>query len=327
MERRDIMFNFSVETKKPSVDFNQTYDFVALGAGPAALNAALYAKRKGLNTLIVGYEIGGQLKNTSDVDNYLGFKMIDAEALIDQFLDHVKSLDVPIVSGLWIEKIKKTDQVFVIYLSSGEQIKTHTLLYALGGSPRKLEVPGETTYAGRGISYCVTCDGAFFRNKTVVVAGGGNSALDAAIDLARIAKKVTIIHRSQFRADQKSIDKINSLENVDFMLETQILSMHGEDTLTHLIILDKKTNETSSFQTDGIFIEIGSIPNSLLIKDLVDINDKNEIIVDQNQHTSIKGLFAAGDVTNNPFKQIIIAAAEGAKAAMAAAQYINNKGE
>lgn len=320
-ERNDLMFNFSIEQTKPIAN-DILYDFIALGAGPAGLNAALYAQRKGLKTLIIGNEIGGQLKNTSDVDNYLGFGLVDAETLINKFLDHVKALEIPILSGVYINEITK-DEHFTISLTNGQVFKTKTVLYALGGSPRKLGVPGEDILSSKGVSYCVTCDAPFFKQKEVVVAGGGNSAVDAAIDLARLAKKVTIIHRSQFRADQKSIDKLLSFDNVSVMLETQIMSINGNKNLETLTILDKKTNQEHLFKTDGLFVEIGSIPNTSLIKDLVSLSPSGEIIVDEYQKTNIEGLYAAGDATINPHKQVIIAAAEGAKAALEAAKYIN----
>lgn len=322
------MFNFSLETKKDdNIDFSLTYDFIALGAGPAGLNAALYASRKGFKTLIVGHDIGGQLLNTTDVDNYLGLGLIDAEDMIEKFLSHVKKFDIPMLSDVYIKSIKKTGDVFQVSLNNGQMLKALTVLYALGGSPRKLGVEGEEAFSGRGVSYCVTCDAPFYKNKHVVISGGGNSAVDAAIDLTRIAKKVTVIHRSQFRADQKSVEKLMKMPNVEVFLETQILSIHGDTNLTHLTIIDKKTNEERSFETDGIFIEIGTIPNSTLLEGLVDLNGSKEIIVDSYQRTNVAGFYAAGDVTENPHKQIVIAAAEGAKAALEAAVYLNKRGD
>lgn len=317
------MFNLHIEKPKVTVDYEQVFDFVALGLGPAGLNAGLYAKRKGLKTLVVGYDFGGQLINTTEVDNYLGLGLTDAETVINAFVTHLDKLEVPIVKNVKINKISKENDLFYVELNNDHTIKTKTLLYALGGNPRKLEIPGEKEYASKGISYCVTCDAPFFANQEVVVAGGGNSAVDAAIDLARIAKKVTIIHRSQFRADKKSLDLLKTFANVEIMLETQILEVYGEQKVTSLKILDKKTNKTALFTTNGLFIEIGSIPNSALVHGLVELNERNEVIVNDLQHTSLPGLFAAGDVTPNMHRQIIVAASEGAKAALEAALYIN----
>ncbi len=317
------MFSLNVEKPKATIDYDVTYDFIALGLGPAGLNAGLYAKRKGLKTLVVGYDVGGQLINTSEVDNYLGLGLTNAEAVIHSFVDHIEALEVPMLKNVMIKKVWKESNLFFIELDNDHTLKAKTVLYALGGNPRKLQIPGEKAYASRGISYCVTCDAPFFANEEVVVAGGGNSAVDAAIDLARIAKKVTIIHRSQFRADQKSLELLNTFSNVAIKLETQILEVHGEDKITGLTILDKNTNKKSSFATNGLFIQIGSIPNSQLIIDLVEVNDANEVIVDAMQRTSLPGLYAAGDVTPNMHRQIVVAAAEGAKAALEAALYIN----
>lgn len=317
------MFNFALEPKKNDVDYTIIYDFIALGLGPAGFNGALYAKRKGLKTLVIGNEVGGQLKNTTDVDNYLGFGLIDAADLITKFTTHLSKLEVPMVTEVIITGLEKQNNVFIIKLSNGKTLKSKTVLYALGGSSRKLAVPGEERLNGKGISYCVTCDGPFFKDKSVVVAGGGNSAVDAALDLARIAKKVTIIHRSQFRADQESLDQLLKMPNVEVYLETQILKINGEKGVESLTILDKETNEQREFEAEGLFIEIGTIPNSKLLTELLKLSLNEEVKVNCKQQTTVPGLYAAGDVTHTPHKQIIIAASEGAKAALDAALYIN----
>lgn len=322
-----MMFNFQIEKPKTAlIDYQTTYDFIALGLGPAGMNGALYAKRKGLKTLLVGYDLGGQLNNTSDVDNYLGLGNIDASMMIQKFKDHITALEVPMLTEVKVTSIQKND-LFEIGLDNGETLRTKTLLYAFGGNPRKLGVPGEQLYASKGVSYCVTCDAPFFKKRHVIVAGGGNSALDAVIDLSRIASKVTIVHRSQFKGDQTTVDQIKALPNVNIHLETQILEIQGDITMTGVRIFDKKTQTESVIEADGIFIEIGHIPNSNLLEGLVELNDSKEIKVDRFQQTSIPGLYAAGDVTDNPNKQIIIAASEGAVAALSATSFINQKGD
>lgn len=321
------MFNFQIEKPKTAlIDYQTTYDFIALGLGPAGMNGALYAKRKGLNTLLVGYDLGGQLNNTSDVDNYLGLGNIDASSMIQKFKEHITALEVPILSEVKVTSITKKD-VFEISLDNGHTLKSKTVLYAFGGNPRKLGVPGESLYASKGVSYCVTCDAPFFKKRHVIVAGGGNSALDAVIDLSRIASKVTIVHRSQFKGDQTTIDQIKKLPNVEFHLETQILEIEGDITMTGVKVLDKKTNQTHFIEADGIFIEIGHIPNSNLLEGLAELTNSLEVKVDRYQQTSVPGLYAAGDVTDNPNKQIIIATSEGAVAALSATQFINQKGD
>lgn len=318
------MLKFNLNVKTETVNYDSTYDFIALGLGPAGLNAGLYAMRKGLNTLVVGDDLGGQLKNTSDVDNYLGFKNIDASQLINEFQSHIKALEVPLLREVRVISINKADDIFTLSLNNGKSLKTKTLLYALGGNPRKLEVPREDLLAGHGISYCVTCDGPFYKGQDVVVAGGGNSALDAALDLVRIAKSVTIIQRSVLRADERSINKLKEYPNVKIMLQTQILEFVGGDKLEAVKVLDKKTGKEALIPTAAVFVEIGNTPNTTLVANLVKLNDSGEIIVDRSQKTSLTGLYAAGDVTANSHRQIIIAAAEGAIAALEAASYLNS---
>jgi len=318
---------FSLDTKKDSVNIDQiVYDFLSIGGGPAGLNGALYAKRKGLKTAVVSHDLGGQLKNTTSVDNYLGFENIDAGELTGRFISHVQSLDVPLISGVRVVSVEKPESLFLVKLEDGRVLKTKTLLAALGGSPRKLGVPGEDRLYGKGVSYCATCDAPFFQGKHVVVAGGGNSAVEAAIDLAKWASRVTIIHRSRFRADQTILDRLPALKNLEVRLETQILEIRGETRVTGLWIKDKTTDSVSLWEADGLFVEIGTLPNSALFAPLVERNETGEILVDAFQRTSCEGLYAAGDITAQPHRQIIIAAAEGAKAALEASRYLNQKG-
>ena len=319
------MFNLHMGPKKEAVNYDVIYDFIALGLGPAGLNAGLYASRKGLKTLIVGHELGGQLKNTTEVDNYLGFPMVDAAQLIVNFKTHLDSLNVPILTDVLVTLIKKDKNVFLLDLNNGKTLKSKTLLYALGGSPRKLNVPGEHLLAGKGLSYCVTCDGPFYAGKDIVVAGGGNSAIDAAKDLARIAKSVTVIQRSVLRADQKSVDKLLENQHVKIILNTTILEVVGSEKVEGVRILDKTTGAESIYPTDALFIEIGNIPNTALLTDLVKLNDVGEVFVNARQETSLEGLYAAGDITSNSHRQIIIAAGDGAKAALEAANYLNQQ--
>lgn len=325
------MFSFSVEKTSEDAQFYKTtyWDLIVIGGGPAGLNGALYAKRKGLNVGVISKEIGGQLHNTSTVDNYLGFQYIEGKDLSHQFLSHVNSLEIPVLKNVTINQIHHINPHFELTLSNGKIIKSKTVLIATGGAPRKLSIPGEQEFSNKGVSYCTTCDAPFFKDKHVIVAGGGNSAAEAVLDLVPWAKKITVVHRSQWRADQILLDKHQSIENLDVFIETQILSVLGKDHMEAIEVLDKKTMEKRVIEAEGLFIEIGNIPNNHLVKHLVALNDAGEIIVDSNQMTSLPGMFAAGDVTEQPYKQIIISAAEGAKAALAISQYLNHtyKGE
>lgn len=324
------MFNFSVEkqTESSAFDTIELWDFLIIGGGPAGLNAALYAKRKGLNVGIIADEIGGQLHNTTTVDNYLGFKMIEGEALSDTFLDHVQALDIPILKGVRVLELKQEGPDFKLKVSQGKSYRAKTVLLSTGGAPRKLQIPGEDTYANKGVTYCATCDAPFFKDKHVIVAGGGNSAVEGVLDLVPWAKKISLVHRSQFRADQILLEQMKKVDKLDIYLETQILSVIGEKEMTAIQVLDKMTQEKRIIKADGLLIEIGTVPNAYLVKDMVSTNERGEIIVDQNQMTSVPGLYAAGDVTEQPFKQIVISVAEGAKAALAVNQYLqqNYKG-
>lgn len=322
------MLEFNIEQTTSDVfDEIKMWDMLIVGGGPAGMNASIYAKRNGLDVGIITGEIGGQLHNTTDIDNYLGFPTIKGPELADRFLTHVKQLDVPILKDVFVQRVVKEKNHYRINLSDGRSLGTRTLMFAAGGLPRKLNVPGENELAGKGVTYCATCDAPFFKDKHVIVAGGGNSAADGVLDLEPWAKKITVVHRSQWRADQILLDKVHAVDQLTVHLETQILKIHGDNQVTGVEVLDKKTQETRIIPAEGILIEIGTIPNSKPLQGLVDMNPVGEIIVGREQHTSEPGVFAAGDVTENPHKQIVISAAEGAKAALAAKNYLNHSYE
>ena len=321
-----MMFELNLNThdKQTTFDDQRLWDLLIVGGGPAGLNAALYAKRKGLTCALIAKDFGGQLHNTSEVDNVIGHTLLSGKALSDKYLNHVKTLDVPLLQDVRVLKITRPNNHFNLLLDDGRTLQSQTVLIATGGRPRQLGIEGENTFANKGVSYCTTCDAPFFKDKHVLVAGGGNSAAEAVIDLSHYAKHITVIHRSQWRADQVLLDKLDTLTNLTVHLETQLFALYGEEVMTGATVLDKSTNTTRNIAADGLFIEIGTVPISECVKDLVSQNDRGEIIVDGNQATSVPGLYAAGDVTDQPFKQIIIATAEGAKAALAATQYLNH---
>lgn len=310
----------------PEIEFsNEVYDVMVLGGGPAGLNAALYAKRKGLNVGIITKQTGGQVINTSVVENYLGTKSLNGEELVQKFSQHVKSLNVPILEYAEVNKINTSDTIHEIILSDNSVYKAKTIIIATGSQPRKLNVPGEKTFAGRGVAYCAICDAPLFKGKNVIIAGGGNSAVEAALDLAKVANHVTIVHRSSFRADKVLIEQLNKAQNIKVHLETQIKEIVGDDAMTGILVLDKKNGEESVINADGIFIEIGHVASSNIFKDMLELNEHGEIIVDEKNRTNIPGIFAAGDITQVPYKQIVIAVSDGAKAALAANEYLNQK--
>lgn len=314
--------DLNIGKKGPALSEETLYDMIVIGGGPAGLSAALYAKRKGLNVAMIADSIGGQVADTSTVENYLGYPEITGEGLVQKFHEHVKGLKVPTKEHVKVERVEDGIEKTVI-LSDGTQYKSKTVLLATGSNNRKLGIPGEQDYYGKGVTYCAICDGPLFEGRDVIVAGGGNSAVEAAIDLSKIANKVYLIHRSQFRADQILIDRLNTLDNVEVYLEHQLLEVHGEMMMSGVKALDKKKNEEVTFAADGLFVEIGYVPNSVAFKGLANQNEQGEILVDDRNRTSAPGIFAAGDVTNVAYKQIIISSGEGAKAALAANDYLN----
>jgi NADH-dependent peroxiredoxin subunit F len=318
------MFDLQIQKRAIPSIFEEVHlwDILVIGGGPAGLNAALYAQRKGFKVAIISKEIGGQLHNTSTVDNYLGIPMTEGKHLSDTFLKHLETLEVPLYLEVRVQSLKKIAGQFIIELDNGVTLNSKTVLLATGGQPKQLGIPGEQEFANKGVSYCTTCDAPFFKDKHVIVAGGGNSAAEAVIDLAVWAKKITVVHRSQWRADKIILDQLNKLKQVTVHLETQLLRAEGDQVLKRVVVLDKKTNTQSIIETDGLFIQIGLLANSTLVKDLVPLTPNGEVIVNQDFMTNVPGLFAAGDVTHHPFKQIVIAVGDGAKAALAIQQYL-----
>jgi len=322
----EFQFNSdNLNNNVPELNSETLYDLLIVGGGPAGLNAALYAKRKGLETGIVTKQIGGQVINTSTVENYLGTENSTGEELVNNFKSHVQNLEVPVAEYVEVDAIipNAGTNYHSIKLTDGTLYKSRTLLLATGTNHRKLGVEGEDRLAGRGVAYCAICDAPLYKNKKVIIAGGGNSAVEAALDLAKVASHVTIVHRSQFRADQILIDELFSNEKIDIHLESQILSIEGDEFLSHIHVLNKEKDSTFDVYADGIFIEIGNVPNSQLFSDLIELNNIGEVVVNENGLTSIDGIYAAGDVTTVSYKQIIIATSDGAKTALAANDYIN----
>lgn len=313
------------QSKKLKLDKSTLYDVLIIGGGPAGLNAALYSKRKGANVGIIAKDIGGQVIDTSSVENYLGYSSLSGVDLMKKFEEHVNGLNVPIAEYETVESLKVSEDspVKEIILSDGTSYKSKSIIIATGSKPRRLNVTGEIEYSGKGVAYCAICDGPFFTDEEIIVAGGGNSAVEAAIDLSKIANKVTIVHRSQLRADQILIDQIEKIENIEIKLNTQIQEIVGEKLMTGIKVQDKSNDNVYIIPASGVFIEVGYLPNSNPFKDILDLNNRGEITVDKYGQTSIKGIYAAGDVTDTPYKQIIMSAADGAKCALAANDYLN----
>lgn len=296
-------------------------DTIIIGAGPAGMSAAIYLARKKMKILVLTSDFGGQTAKAASVENYLGFEKISGAELVAKFHEHMESVGVE-VKNISVDSVQKKDQNFLV--KAGEEIlEAKTVIIASGKTPRKLNVPGEKELAGKGVSYCATCDGPLFQNKTVVVVGGGNSALDAAVEMEKYAQKVYIVNlNSELQADEilkERFQKSPKSETVNNAKTTEIL---GEQTVKSLKYEDQDNKEVKEIACDGIFVEVGWTASTDFLKDMVKLNQLGEIEIDANNQTSTPGIFACGDVTNIPFKQIIIAAGEAAKAALSTWKFL-----
>ncbi|MFA4905744.1 MAG: FAD-dependent oxidoreductase [Candidatus Margulisiibacteriota bacterium] len=296
------------------------HDLIILGAGPAGITAAVYAARKRLNFMVVTRDIGGQAAISGDIENYTGYQFITGPDLAKKFADHLKQFSFPLKEGEAVNRVEKlADQIFKVITDQGEYMGK-ALIVATGKVPRPLLVPGEAEFKNRGVSYCATCDGPLFSGKTVAVVGGGNSALDAALSLTKIAKQVYLVNiNPRFTGDPIMEEKIRATDNVVILNNSQTLKIIGDKFVTGIEI--KTGKDTEVLPVQGVFVEAGLTPNSAFI-DFVDKNKFGEIEVNCTTETSTPGVFAAGDVTTVPDKQIIIAAGEGSKAALRAFRYL-----
>jgi thioredoxin reductase (NADPH) len=298
-------------------------DVVIVGSGPAGLSAAVYARRAKLKVLVVekaGYS-GGQIVNTSDVDNYLGLQGIDGFEMAMKFRNHAEYFGAEFLDDEVVDILEK-DNVFEIVLKSKEVLNTKAVIIATGAKYRKLEVPGEVEYTGRGVSYCATCDGAFNRGKVVAVVGGGDVALEDALYLSNIAEKVYLIHRrDELRAAKSIQEKAFKNEKLFFMWDTVVEEVAGDEILSEMTVKNVKTGELTKIVADeddgmfGVFGFIGTIPNSKLFEGIIDMDERGYIKADENMNTNIPGVYAAGDVRVKSLRQVVTAAADGAIAA------------
>ncbi len=300
------------------------YELIIIGGGPAGMTAAVYAARKKINTLLISGDIGGQGLTTWLVENYMGYQFIEGHELMKKFEEQVKQFptDVKVEVGKRAERLSRVDRGFEVRTDRGETYQAKAAILATGKRPRKLNVPGEKELLGRGVTYCAICDGPLFADVKVAVIGGGNSALEAADDMVKIADHVYLVSLTPLTGDQILIDKVKAANNLTIFLEHEILEIKGDSRVKGIKIRDLKSKQERELEVGGIFIEIGLIPNSELVKELVTLNRLGEIEVNCGNETGVPGFFAAGDVTSVPDKQIVIAAGEGAKAALQAHRYL-----
>ncbi len=296
------------------------FDTIIIGAGPAGMAAAIYAARREMKTLIIAKEIGGQVALASEIENYPGFKSIKNFDLIDKIKEQVEGLGVEIKNDE-VKKVEKREN-FMLYTNK-EQFESRTVILAMGLAPRRLAIPGEIELNGKGVSYCANCDGPLYKKKTVAIIGGGNAALDAAEVMSKIAAKVYLIHiADKFNAFEAIVDEVQKKPNIEILLTSETKEIIGENRVEKIKILNKSTNEFRELHVDGVFIEIGRIAHTDLVADLVNRDERNQIIVDEKCKTNAEGIFAAGDTIRSEFKQITIASGQGTIAALAAYQYL-----
>lgn len=296
------------------------YDVIVAGGGPAGVSAAIYSARKGLRVAIVAERVGGQVKETVGIENLISVPETTGNELADNLKTHLLRYPVDLLEHRRIEQVEISGKDKLLTTSVGEKLVTQALIIATGASWRKLNVPGETDYIGRGVAFCPHCDGPFYIGKHVAVVGGGNSGVEAAIDLAGICSKVTVFEfMDELKADNVLQERLKTLPNVEVFVSSQTMEVLGDGAkLTALRIKDRKTEEERLVELDGVFVQIGLSANSSVFRDVVETNRPGEILIDDHCRTNVPGIYAAGDVSTVPYKQIIISMGEGAKAALAA---------
>jgi len=304
------------------VELKTLYDVAIVGGGPAGLAAAMYAARKNLSTIVVAMDIGGQLGTTRDVANYPGYELITGPDLVQKFFAQASQYGIEQLIGEQVVGVRIDGRSKVLELESRREVSARTLVIASGVQKRHLRIPGERELAGRGVVYCSTCDGPLFKGLDIAVVGGGNSALEAALEMDGVARQVHLVARNGLAGDQVLEDKVATAEGVEVLAHHEPVEIHGGGAVEGLTVLDRETGTTAKLAVQGVFVEIGLFPNTAFALDLVDTNQRGEIVVDSHCRTGVRGVFAAGDCTDTHDKQIVISVGEGAKAALAAFEYL-----
>jgi alkyl hydroperoxide reductase subunit F len=309
--------------KAEELSTKETFDMLIVGGGPASAAAAIYAARKGIRTGIVADRFGGQVLDTMSIENFISVKETDGPAMAIALEQHVKEYDVDIMNLQTATKLVPGKQI-ELTLANGAVLSSKAVVIATGARWREINVPGEKEYRNRGVAYCPHCDGPLFKGKRVAVIGGGNSGVEAAIDLAGLVKHVTLIEfGAELRADAVLQRKLRSLSNVDIIVSAQTTEIHGDGSKVNgLTYRDRVSGAMSTLELEGVFVQIGLVPNTEWLKGTLDLSPHGEIEVDARGQTSMPGIFAAGDVTTVPHKQIVIAMGEGAKASLSAFDYL-----
>jgi len=313
------------------------YDTIIIGGGPAGITAGIYAARKKLNTLLITKEWGGQIIKAPDIQNWPGEKSISGPDLMRKMVDHLKTFELEVKEDREVIDLEKKGDNFMIRNDKDEEYETKTVIIATGKIPRYLNIPGEEEFKGKGVSFCSTCDAPMFKDKEVAVVGGGNAGFDTAVDLTKYAKKIYILEfLEEMKGDSVTKDKLEKTGKVEFYTNVTVKEIkgrrpggasgpEGKDFVESLIYEDRDTGEDKELKIQGIFIAIGMMPKAGFAEGLVEFNEIGEIKVDKHNNTKTPGLFAAGDIGDVKYEQIVIAASQGAISALAAYDYLKKK--
>lgn len=319
----DILAKLGQKKDNASLNDKELFDVLVIGGGPAGSSAAIYSARKGLKTGIVAERFGGQVMDTMSIENFISVPHTEGPRLSAHLEEHVRTYEVDVISAERAKSINKTQEYIEVALEGNATLKSKTVIISTGAKWRQLGVPGEEEFKNKGVAYCPHCDGPIYKGKNIAVIGGGNSGIEAAIDLANIAKHVTVLEfLPDLKADAVLQDKLYTLPNVTVLKNVQVKEIKGDNKVNALTYMERDTQEEKELALEGVFVQIGLAPNTEWLADSVARNKVGEIIVDKKCTTNIEGVFAAGDCTDTPYKQIIIAMGSGAIASLSAFDYL-----
>ncbi len=319
----DILLKLGQKKDNTQLNDKEPFDVLVIGAGPAGSSAAIYAARKGLRTGIVAERFGGQVMDTLSIENFISIQYTEGPKLSAHLEEHVRSYDVDIISAERAQSLSKKGMYTEVSLEGNAVLKSKTIIISTGAKWRELGVPGEKEFKNKGVAYCPHCDGPIYKGKDIAVVGGGNSGVEAAIDLANIVRHVTILEfLPELKADAVLQQKLKSLSNVTILKNVQVKEITGENKVNGLTYTDRETQEEKHLELEGVFVQIGLVPNTEWLGDTLSRNKIGEIMTDKKGTTSLEGVFAAGDCTDSPYKQIIIAMGAGATASLSAFDYL-----
>jgi len=322
MDIEEILSKLGTASDASEFESKEPFDVLVIGGGPAGASAAIYAARKGIRTGVVAERLGGQVQDTLGIENMISIPYIEGPALAASLEDHIRRYDVDIMKSRRVKKLEKKDLIEV-ELDNGAVLQSRTVIIATGARWRNVGVPGEAEFRNKGVAYCPHCDGPLFKGKDIAVIGGGNSGIEAAIDLAGIANHVTVLEfMPELKADAVLQKRLYSLPNVTVLKNVQTKEITGKDKVDGLTYVNRESGEENHISLSGVFVQIGLVPNTEWLGDFVERNRFGEIIIDKHNATNVAGVFAAGDCTNSPYKQIIISMGSGANAALSAFDYL-----